>query len=371
MGLKIFHTGDLHIGMKFSNYPDLIRNNLIEARFETLEKMIFRANKEQCNLFIIAGDLFDKINIAVRDILRVISILEKFAGDCVLLIPGNHDYDNGMVELWQRFKDNINGNILLLNEYKPYSLREYDLDIMVYPAFCDSKHSESNRIEWIRELDEREETEWEIGIVHGALLGLSPDLSSEYFAVSEGELAKVGLDLWLLGHTHLPYPGMEDVINRKIFNAGTPEPDGLDCKHQGIAWIIEIDKEKNVSAELVETGKYRFSDLEYHIEEESDLKKIKDSLLEDRPVCRIVRLTLKGRIDEGLFDEMENFYQDLRRELAYLDIDDSNLKLRITDEVIDKEFTAGSFPYLVLKELAAAGEEDALQLAYEMIKESL
>jgi len=118
----------------------------------------------------------------------------------------------------------------------------------------------------------------------------------------------------------------------------------------------------------VQTGKYYFSDLEYQLDEETDLKKIKNDLMGGRPSCRVLRLTLKGRIQEGLFSEIEFFYQDLRRELAYLDIDDSNLKLRITDELIDKEFTSGSFPYLVLKELAAAGEEDALQLAYEMIK---
>lgn len=368
MSLKIFHTGDLHIGMKFSSYPEQVRDKLVEARFETLEELVLQANNEQCNLFVIAGDLFDKINIPVKDILRVIAILEKFAGDCVLLIPGNHDYDNGMVELWQRFKDNITGNIVLLNEYRPYSLQGYDLDVMVYPAFCDSKHSESNRIEWINELEEREEAEWELGIAHGALKGLSPDMSREYFNVSEDELLETGIDLWLLGHTHLPFPEGEEVLNRKVFNAGTPEPDGLDCKHQGIAWFIEIDEEKNTTAELVQTGKYYFSDLEYHLEEETDLKKIKDDLLGDKPTYRVLRLILKGRIQEGLFSEIEFFYQDLRRELAYLDIDDSNLKLRITDELIDKEFAPGSFPYLVLKELAAAGEEDAIQLAYEMIK---
>lgn len=369
MDLKIFHTGDLHIGMKFNNYPDFLKNDLIEARFETLENMILKANKEQSHLFIIAGDLFDKINIAKKDIIRVITILEKFAGDCVLVMPGNHDYDNGMVELWQYFKSNISGNILLLNEYRPYSLKDFDLDLVVYPAYCDSKHSDSNRIQWISELDRREEAQWEFAIVHGALKGLSPDLSNKYFNISEEELNEMEMDLWLLGHTHISYPLKEEVNKRKIFNAGTPEPDGLDCQHQGTAWIIQIDDDKNILARTIKTGKYYFNDLEYKVENQDDLIKIKEDLFEDAPFRKVVRLTLEGRVEEWLFNEKEDFFQELRGELAYLEIDDSNLKLRITEEFIDREFAANSFPHLILKELAASREDDALQLAYELIKE--
>ncbi|MEJ6952294.1 metallophosphoesterase family protein [Natronospora cellulosivora (SeqCode)] len=369
MSLKIFHTGDLHIGMKFSNYPDFIRNELIESRFQTLEEMILTANQEQCNLFVIAGDLFDKINIPKKDIIRVISILTKFAGDCVLVMPGNHDYDNGMVELWERFHNNISSNILLLNEYRAYSLEDFDLDVMVYPAFCDSKHSDTNRLQWIKDLEELEDAKWQLGIAHGALSGLSPDLSSQYFNMSETELAETGMDLWLLGHTHIPYPALDEVKNRKVFNAGTHEPDGMDCKHSGTAWLIEIDQGKNTLAKRISTGKYRFYDLAYKIEKEKDLSDIKESLLDKDTDRKIVRISLSGVIDECLFKEKEDFYQQLRRKLAYLEIDDNNLRIRISEDLIDKEFTKDSFPHLVLKELAASKEEDALQLAYEMIKE--
>ncbi len=47
--LKIFHTADLHIGMKFNSYPTSIRDRLIEARFDVLDKMVQMANDEQCN----------------------------------------------------------------------------------------------------------------------------------------------------------------------------------------------------------------------------------------------------------------------------------------------------------------------------------
>ena len=37
MAIKIFHTADLHLRMRFAGYPE-IQNELINARFEKLEK---------------------------------------------------------------------------------------------------------------------------------------------------------------------------------------------------------------------------------------------------------------------------------------------------------------------------------------------
>ncbi|QTL97617.1 DNA repair exonuclease [Iocasia frigidifontis] len=380
MGLKILHTADLHLGMKFSNYPAYIREDLIEARFNTLENLVSTANQEECNLFVIAGDLFDKLNIPLRDIKRVIGILNNFAGDCVLVMPGNHDYDNGMVELWQCFQDNISDRLILLNKAKPYKLTHFDLDLTVYPAYCDRKHSAANKLDWIKDyyqgLDDGGKCPgtYQLGIAHGALNGLSPDMSDRYFNMSEEELLELPVDLWLLGHTHIPYPANRELNNRRIFNAGTAEPDGLDCSHNGTAWLIEISREQEgsteVSATLLETGFYRFKDLSYTIEVRADLLRIKEELLSDNPEQSLLRLKLSGRVDEDLYNNKEAVYQELRDRLAYLEIDDSSLKLRITEEVIDREFSRSSFPYLVLKELAASKEdEDALQLAYELIKE--
>ena len=60
MSLKIFHTADLHIGLKFTRgYETDVRSSLINARFEVLRNMIGLANDHACDLFVIAGDLFD------------------------------------------------------------------------------------------------------------------------------------------------------------------------------------------------------------------------------------------------------------------------------------------------------------------------
>ena len=364
--LKIFHTGDIHIGMKFSGYPDNIREQLIEARFETLEKMIKLANEEHCNIFAVAGDLFEKISIPKRDIVRVVNILEKFSGDCVLVLPGNHDYDNGMVDLWKLFKGEPTDKILVLNEPKVYDLNSFDLDVAVYPAFCDKKHSHENNLKWISQAA-TPEAKFKLGMAHGALEGLSPDMKQEYFYMSKQELETLPVDLWLLGHTHIPYPNQAEVSGQRIFNAGTPEPDGLDCSHEGSAWLLEIDDNSRVKAQRIKTGTYEFIDHKVLIESEESFVRTKAMYITENAKKTILRLTLEGRIEPELFSRKDTYYRELDKLLGYLKINDSKLGIKITGQIIDQEFTVGSFPHQLLSELVE--DEEALQIAYEIIQE--
>ena len=62
MSLKIFHTSDLHLGMKFAGYP-VVQKELTEARFKTLEKLVELSNHKKCNLFVVTGDLFESVSL--------------------------------------------------------------------------------------------------------------------------------------------------------------------------------------------------------------------------------------------------------------------------------------------------------------------
>ena len=89
--VKIFVTGDNHIGKKYDRYPD-VKEKLVNSRFEVLNDMVVKAEAEGCGLFVVTGDLFDSINsIRVTDVNRVVDILAAFSGS-VIILPGNHDY---------------------------------------------------------------------------------------------------------------------------------------------------------------------------------------------------------------------------------------------------------------------------------------
>src|SRR5665647_405358 len=409
--MKIFHTADLHIGMKFNNYPEPVQSGLKQAQIDVLGKMVSIANKQECNIFVVAGDLFDSINgNSKKTIGDVVTALKGFHGECVLVLPGNHDYDNNMVELWKNFQELSQDihNIVLINQERPYSLADWDLNAVVYPAPCHSKHSDVNNIGWIKNANKNIDTntnintdQIRIGISHGALEGISPDLDSSYYNMSLAELEAAPVDVWLLGHTHITYPDKKKVNGWKIFNPGTPEPDGLDCKHTGNAWIITIGDtkavnsdtkttnrmHKEVSGELITTGSYRFKDQRYTVRNKADFEKImgdllkgdipkndllngdilKDDLINGDPRFTIARLRIKGKLDEETFNYRHEVRRTLEEAMACLIFDDSELGIKITSEMIHKEFSDGSFPSMLLS--ALTDDEEALQLAYEMIME--
>lgn len=366
MPIKIFHTGDIHLGMKFTSYPESVRGLLAEARYLALENMINKANEMRCNLFVVAGDLFNTTQIAKRDIDRTVNILDKFLGNCVLVMPGNHDYDNGMVDLWKHFNSNHRENILYLGNMHPYKLDDYGLDVVVYPAPCHAKHSSENNLKWIKDMDISDENKYHIGIGHGALEGISPDLAGEYFYMGKEELEEIPVDIWLLGHTHVSYPTSDNVLSWKVYNAGTPEPDGLNYKQAGGAWLITVDRAKNIKAERVETGNYRFFDTLFNINQDDDLEGVMNWALTGEPNKKIIRLNLEGRLSHDTYKNMKSFYQELERELVHLIVDDSKLRVRIDSETINKEFTRGSFPYEFLNRLIH--DDQSLQIAYDLIR---
>ena len=92
--MKIFHCADLHLGLQFTKYPEELAQELREARFTTLEKMVNLANEARCDLFVVAGDLFDHLKVSQRYLARAAKILAGFDRVAVVL-PGNHDFYSG------------------------------------------------------------------------------------------------------------------------------------------------------------------------------------------------------------------------------------------------------------------------------------
>lgn len=369
MELKILHTSDIHIGMRFAGYPDNVRERLVEARFEVLERLIGESNRRRCQIFAVAGDLFEKTTVPTADINHVLQILKKFEGDCILLLPGNHDYDNGESELWNLIDRNHGDKMLILNRNRPYPLQSYGLNAVVYPAFCDRKHSEKNNLQWIREWSERPEGMWHIGMAHGSLEGVSPDLENRYYSMRISELEALHMDAWLLGHVHIPFPKAKEAQGARIFNAGTPEPDGMDCAYNGAAWELTLTENGGLKAGSLEPGHYRFRDDNQEIRKEEDFLRLVETYCGPAADRTLLRLNLSGTMDPETYSRRHRLLEPMRDKLFYFTYSDSGLKPRITRDQIDHEFTEGSLPHRFLLRLLERGDESAAQEAYEMIRE--
>lgn len=382
--MKIFVTGDNHIGKRFDRYPD-VRNELISSRFECMRNMVRQAEKEGCGLFVVAGDLFDNINnIKVGDVRQAVDILAQFSGT-VLVLPGNHDYYTGEEKVWKDFEKALQEqthNIILLTEWKEYPLEIGDEKAVIYPAFCQSKHSRENNLAWIKEKTSEIENMCQpdtycIGIAHGALQGVTPDMKEEYFLMTEAELLGIPMDVWLIGHTHLPYPaldGAEDVTGYKIFNAGTHEQLDLHNNTEGCCFVITLNQSGGQTVALahkVLSGRIRYYDFEVTVETErgdSLREKVEQAVVSvANPKDSIVRMKISGVVQAEEYEERKKIYRDVFEKFLSYECVDTELSGEITIQKIRDEYSELSFAAQFMEQLM--GNPKELQMAYQMLKE--
>lgn len=368
--MRIFHTSDLHIGLKFTRpgYPQELQERLVKA-LETLVRMVDTANNEKCDLFVVAGDLFENPRVRKADIREAGRALKR-SESLVVILPGNHDYVQEEGDpLWPVFRDAIGDNHLLLRECRPYPLVAYGLNATLFPGVCTSRHSTENAIQWVKQAAEAAGPVIKIGIAHGSLDGVSPDFNDSYYPMTRQELDDVGVDLWLLGHTHVRYPDQGQGTDNRIFFPSCPEPDGFDCRHPGTAWIIDLGDDHAVSFCSVVTGAFRFHDLEVPVANEADTQKLQKQFAGMNRRKDLVKLKLIGRVPAEVYETRAEFLEELRNCVLYLEDDLSELLREIRQDDIDREFTEGSFPYRLLTELTVEQEDAlALQMAYQLVK---
>ena len=336
MSLRVFLTSDLHLGMKFAQYP-AAHAELEEERFLCLERMVAQAGAAHCDLLVIAGDLFHRVSMSKRDTERAAKAIGAFPGKCVAVLP-----------------------VLFLDQPRPCSLRGYEIDACIYPGPCLSIHSAASAVGWVRGAARDETIRHHIGIAHGSLEGVSPDFTESYFPMKTADLLSSGMDAWFLGHTHVRYPERPSGHDR-IYYPGTPAPDGFDCTHAG-------DK-KEISAQPLSTGRIRFVDRTLEVKGAADLAELENAY--GVPDTTLLRLRLKGRVTREILSRIGPLRARMAEHLMHLELRTEDLRETITREAIDREYPVGSFPHSLLSQLAEEDEQEALQIAHELLQELL
>lgn len=371
--LRIFVTGDNHIGLKYVNHEKSAL--LAKTRIDAFVDMVRTANEEECELFVITGDLFENTHsLTKREIKELFDILSTFSG-AVAILPGNHDYYDIETKLYRYIGDYLPmyDNILLMSEYRPYTIELDGKTAVLYPALCTSQHSEGgeNNLGKIASCDIIPDSSFRIGVAHGSLEGLTIDNEGEYFPMTQGELESIPVDAWLIGHTHVPYPILPDgeyVEAGRIFNPGTHTQTDLANNTEGLCFILEIedgDGQKRVLAKKVRTGKIRFARRSVSVSH-TGLKESLESALSDLPDSSVVDIILTGAADREEYDSREGIIEASLSRFIEARYNDVKLTKLISRELIDSEFPETSFAARLL--YALINEPKEAQLAYDLLK---
>lgn len=367
--LRIFLTGDNHIGLKYANHPQ--REQLLAFRIAAFESMVDCANGENCDLFVIAGDLFERTKgIAKRDIKQLMNILSRFHGTVVIL-PGNHDYYGPDVPVWQDVQVALADvdNVLLLTEFAPYSLDVDEKRVVLYPALCQSLHSApgENNLGWIRGMEIPQDGAYHIGIAHGAVDGETIDREGAYFRMTREELEAIPVDAWLIGHTHVPFPRDLTETYRpegKIFNAGTHVQTDVNCDTEGQCFLIDIDEDKQIRAKKFVSGNVRFLRKEISLRS-GEMEEILKRELSNLDANTVVDLVLSGAVAVEEYDARRDILEEKLSRFMEGTYTDTDLTRQITRELIEAEYPETSFSAKLLTRLLDEPKE--AQLFYELL----
>lgn len=361
--IRILHTGDLHIGKKYvsANYDSNVGERYRQARLDALENIVSLSNTKNCDYLVIAGDLFDSKTVLKETRKNVFNALARSSAT-VIIIPGNHDYCTDENDKFWKTNDELAGtNTVILKKYESY--KEQDKNVTFYPCYCDKNSSEdSNRLGWLSKSPLAHDG-LNIGIAHGAIEGLSCDKERKYYTMKTEELNAIGMDLWLIGHTHISY---KDIPNR-IFNAGTHQQTDISDNSKSTVFIIDIDDDKKLAVTEECTGVIRFVRREISINHGDSLKDALERELTENPKDASCRFILSGIVSEDDYNSRNDIYKEVGKETIFFEVNDDLLSPEITKSRIDKETLPGSIENKLLTGYLESNQPELLNLAFELI----
>ncbi len=376
--LRVLVSGDQHIGIGYSGYRNA--GKLAKARLDGLHNVVEYGNSQQCDLLVLTGDLFDRRKVPAAMVKETVRILADFEGT-VAVLPGNHDFYDSSISggCWEQFENAAQGrhNILLLKEDRPYELTAGEEQVVLYPAICHTRQSHENCLGWLREEEMPSDGTFRIGLAHGAVEGETIDTEGKYFPMSREELAAVPADVWLLGHTHVPFPDnlpldIPETTTERIFNPGTHAQADVANHTEGCVFLLDLEKKDGrteVKAGRHITGIHRFFKVDVEIGPAETLKDALDRELSQFSDKSVVDLAVSGSVPPEEYTERGKIIEAALSRFADWKYRDSELTERLTRELIGKEFPDTSLAYSLLAELLEGPDPVKAQMMYNLLKQ--
>ena len=246
-----------------------------------------------------------------------------------------------------------------------------DREAVLYPAICTERHSRpgENNLGWIKKEAIFPDRVCRIGLAHGAIEGVSIDQEGAYFQMSPEELEWIPVDVWLIGHTHVPYP--RDLTEEyreagKIFNAGSHVQNDVSTNTEGLCFVIEIADDKKVRAKKIVSGNLRFHRIPVRVTA-GNMKDELSRAVEGFGKDSVVELILSGAVTDEEYGRRKEILDGLLAGFIEGSWTDYGLSRLITEDLIDAEYPETGIASGLLKSLLNNPRE--AQLAYDLLKE--
>lgn len=296
--LKLLHTADWHLGRRFPRFGPEAARTLSRARRDVLERIFHEAERNQVDVVLCAGDLFDTAQPDEDFKSALLQVLNRlnWKNRPVFLLPGNHD-PLVAESVWRdpSFRKALPGFVRVVDR----ELLEVPLpnDCVLYAVPCLSRAGQNDPTAAIP-VRAAGDTRVRIGLVHGSTFDAGDWKTN--FPISKDAALERGLDYLAIGDTH----GFRFVPpDRKVpptLYPGTPEPTAFDEHDAGHVALVFINRARQAMVQKRPVGQWKWEELTVKSMDELRLLAMRTDL-----AARVLRLTLDLRVSTPEYQEAE------------------------------------------------------------------
>ncbi|MBQ1210448.1 MAG: metallophosphoesterase [Clostridia bacterium] len=276
MGLKILHTADWHLDSPFQGFTEQQRQFLKEAQLQIPGKIADLCRKEDCDMVLLAGDIFD--GEARPETVALLKRELKRCGVPVLIAPGNHDFYTAGSPWQEDWPENV---FIFTGDLESVTIQ--GLDCRIYGAAFRSMDCPAQLEDFKAQGDEK----YCIAVLHGDPL----QRNSPYNPVTNAQVRNSSLDYLALGHVHKA--GTFRSGETLCAWPGCPMGRGWDETGEKGVCIVNIEDTVKVQTRSLHLP--RFYDLKAEVSE--DPAQAVEAVLPAVPGSDFYRITLTGACD--------------------------------------------------------------------------
>ena len=243
--MKILHSADLHLDSPFAGYPQDQAQYLKDQLLSVPDQLATLCRKEQCDLVLLAGDIFD--GPWTKESFRALSAALEECGVPVFISPGNHDF----ISLRSPYLANIwPSNVHIFKNPRIEAVDLEALDCRIYGAGYRGMDCD-NLLEGFHA---QGQARYHIGVFHAD----PTKADSSFFPITAAQIEDSWLDYLALGHIHKA--GFLQQGRTLCAWPGCPMGRGYD--ETGDKGVLIVTIEEKVQAEFVHLDTPRFLDLQ-------------------------------------------------------------------------------------------------------------
>ncbi len=363
--LKVLHTGDIHLGAKFTGLGVRGREQRRKLA-ETFGKIIDLAINAGVHLVLVAGDLFDSsrpASDAVDAVVRGLARLERH-GIEVCLSPGTHDrYSEACVYRRPEFTERPNLHVFTGADLTP---REFPL---LSATVWGRALVEAQPGDILAGLHRDTPSVWQLALVHGSVRvpGL---VESDEAMIDTASLGACRMDYVALGHWH----SLADHSRwgTPAFYCGAPEPISVRDREAGYVILAEFAAGAPPEIKPVRVSRRRADVLHVNMDEIADAGELRSRIQALADEDLMLDVVLRGLTRYDLLVEPWELTEELSPLFFHLRIrDESSLSIADLARLRLPENTLGGRLLRIAQERMAGSGPEERRLLEEAVKVGL